>query len=194
MNKNTLRQSLRAKRSSLPSEQQHYAAEQVKNHLVTSDDYQKAQHIAFYVACDGELNLEPTLQQALTDNKLCYLPVIAPNRRLRFRRYTVGCSMQDNRFGIPEPDSRNTEIEANNLDLVLAPLVGFDGSFNRLGMGGGFYDSTFRRAPQPLGKRDRRAPVLFGIGHSLQRVDYLDREAWDVTLDGVVTEDQLYLR
>lgn len=194
MNKDTLRQHLRTQRNALTPSQQATASEQVKTHLVNSADYQQATHIAFYLACDGELDLAPALKQALADNKACYLPVVAPNRQLRFRRYTEGCTLVTNRFGITEPSAANPEIQPNRLDLVLAPLVGFDSAFNRLGMGGGFYDSTFRRAPQPLGKRDRRAAVLFGVGHSVQKVEQLEREAWDVTMDGVITETGLSLR
>lgn len=194
MNKNTLRQKLRDQRSAISSEQQHSAALSVKQFLTQSDDYQQATHIAFYVACNGELDLHPSLLQALEDNKACYLPVVSPNRQLRFRRYTPDSPMQNNRFGITEPDNSCAEIAANRLDLVLTPLVAFDTHFNRLGMGGGFYDSTFRRAPQALGKRDRRAPVLFGAAHDFQKVDHLEREAWDVALDGVVTESGLLLR
>lgn len=194
MNKDTLRLTLRAKRNALTPSQQAFASEQVATHLAQSSDYQQATHIAFYLACDGELDLTPALKQALADNKACYLPVIAPNRQLRFRRYNEGCSLVTNRYGIAEPSADNSEIQPNRLDLVLAPLVAFDSNFNRLGMGGGFYDSTFRRVPQPLGKRDRRAAVLFGVGHSVQKVAQLEREAWDVTLDGVLTETGLDLR
>jgi 5-formyltetrahydrofolate cyclo-ligase len=41
-----------------------------------------------------------------------------------------------NKFGIPEPLSSKVFYP----DILLVPLVGYDGSLNRLGYGGGFYD------------------------------------------------------
>ena len=33
-------------------------------------------------------------------------------------------------------------MDAQQMDLIFMPLVGFDKNKNRLGMGGGFYDKT----------------------------------------------------
>ena len=74
------------------------------------------------------------------------------------------------------------------LDLVLVPLVGFDGAGNRLGMGGGFYDRSFAF----LGQRRWRRPRLVGVAFDLQRVDRLPRRAWDVPLDAVASERGCY--
>ena len=56
------------------------------------------------------------------------------------------------------------------LDLVLFPLVAFDRSGNRLGMGAGFYDKTFeavlRRTAWP-------GPKRIGIAYEMQMVDSL---------------------
>ena len=77
-----------------------------------------------------------------------------------------------------------------SLDLVLVPLVGFDDQGTRLGMGGGFYDRSFATR---LFRRYWRKPRLIGVAYELQRVAHLDRQPWDVALDGVVTEQRLYL-
>ena len=68
---------------------------------------------------------------------------------------------------------------------MLVPLVGFDGAGNRLGMGAGYYDRTFafRHA-----RRHWRGPRLIGVAYDCQEVDAIDDRAWDVPLDGVVTE------
>ena len=78
---------------------------------------------------------------------------------------------------------------ARQLDVVIAPLVAFDESLNRLGMGGGYYDRTFA-----FRKRARvlRRPVLIGVAYSFQRVDRLQPENWDVPLDVVITEKESY--
>jgi 5-formyltetrahydrofolate cyclo-ligase len=53
-------------------------------------------------------------------------------------------------------------------------------------MGKGYYDRTFADS------RTRwRQPKLLGIAHSIQEVEQLPSAAWDVPLDGIVTEQGL---
>lgn len=81
-------------------------------------------------------------------------------------------------------------IFARQLDLILLPLVGFDGNGNRLGMGGGFYDRT-------LGYQHRHQkwlrPRLVGLAHACQHIDHLEAHARDVPLAAVATDKQLFL-
>ena len=100
--------------------------------------------------------------------------------------------MRPNRFGIPEPSRRNRRLRlAWTLDLLLVPLVGFDTECHRLGMGGGYYDRTLSY----LSHRDHwRRPRLIGLAHECQRVAALPVRPWDIPLDFVVTERQVYRR
>src|SRR5690606_40461575 len=64
------------------------------------------------------------------------------------------------------------------------PLVAFDARGNRLGMGGGFYDRTFARAPRARTLR----PRLVGLAHHFQQVASLPAEPWDIPLDAIATD------
>ena len=98
--------------------------------------------------------------------------------------------MAPNRFGIPEPDlPAASRCPVLALDLVLVPLVAFDEAGNRLGMGGGFYDRTFRYLRH---RTCWRRPHLVGIAYDAQRVPAIDARRWDVPLDAVVTETALH--
>ena len=57
---------------------------------------------------------------------------------------------------------------------------------NRLGHGGGYYDKTFA-----LERMDRR-PMLIGLAHSFQIVERLEVNPWDVPLDVLVTENEVF--
>lgn len=95
-----------------------------------------------------------------------------------------------NRFGIPEPKaSPRQTLKALELDLLLLPLVAFDSKGNRLGMGGGYYDRTLAHLNRQKGWR---RPRIIGLAHELQRVDGLKNNAWDVPLDGIITDQCLY--
>ena len=78
--------------------------------------------------------------------------------------------------------------------MVLLPLVGFDANGARLGMGGGFYDATFAFKQKPAVQTKPTAkPWLFGVAHACQQVDALTTEAWDIPLQGVVTDTDVLL-
>ena len=99
--------------------------------------------------------------------------------------------MYKNRYGIPEPAHPNKarNFPLRSLDLVLMPLVGFDTQGNRLGMGGGYYDRSFAFLHR---HSHWRKPHLMGTAYEFQRLSKLDAQPWDVPLDAIVTEANLY--
>ncbi len=184
-----LRKQLRARRRALSADQRSRFSAQICAHLIHSKFYRASRRIASYLAMDAEVDLTLMSAVARRHGKQLHLPVIvAPfHNRLRFAPYAAGAAMRANRFGIPEPNvARSRLVGGAYLDLVLVPLVGFDGSGTRLGMGGGFYDRSFAfRLPRMLWRR----PLLIGVAYEIQRVPQLDRYSWDVPLDNVVTEN-----
>ena len=98
--------------------------------------------------------------------------------------------MHLNRFGIQEPAcSPRHWVRAWQLDLILLPLVAFDESGNRLGMGGGFYD---RSLAYRQSRTHSRRPRLIGLAHELQRVEQLATNSWDIPLDMIATEKRVF--
>ena len=84
------------------------------------------------------------------------------------------------RFGIPEPDKTlSLRLAPEELDAVLVPCVGFDASLGRLGHGGGYYDRYLRRCPQAKA-------ILTAFEE--QRLEYVPREAHDLSFSVLVTE------
>lgn len=117
------------------------------------------------------------------------MPVLRKNRLL-FAPWDDSSDWEENRYGIPEPLCRHRDLlTPRQLDVVVVPLVAFDDSLNRLGMGGGYYDRTFafRKRAGAL-----RRPLLIGVAYSFQRVDALQAQSWDVPLDVVITEKESY--
>lgn len=183
-----LRQSLRRQRRQLTDLQQRTAARHLDQHLTGLQLLSRHRDIAFYLASDGEIDPLPFLQRALRMGKRCYLPVLGRGKRLRFVRYRRGDPLIRNRFGIPEPSPSAPQCPPWGLGVVLMPLVGFDRSGARLGMGGGFYDRSFaytRRTPA------MRCPRLIGLAHSCQEVEQLEVESWDIPLTEIVTDKEV---
>ena len=167
------------------------AAMAVARRLAAWPAFAGATRIAGYWACDGELDPMPALERVWATNRQVYLPVLAEESLLCFAPYRPGVPLRRNRFKIPEPEVAPAEwVRPSQLDLVLAPLVAFDSTGTRLGMGGGFYDRSFAFLRE-AGDRGRR-PWLLGLAYEFQKVAELVRQPWDVPLNAVVTEAALY--
>lgn len=187
--KTALRKELRRRRRALDSAQQKAAALDLYRQVVTSSLFRFSKRIAFTMAADGEIDPSLLLATAWQRGKECYLPVLSPvgPPRLRFKRWHQGEPLQHNRYGIAEPRG-GRYCPPRVLSLVLMPLVGFDADGNRIGMGKGYYDRTFAFLRNSKAPR----PVLLGLAHECQRVEKLQAEAWDLPLDGVVTDATWY--
>jgi 5-formyltetrahydrofolate cyclo-ligase len=145
----------------------------------------RCRRVACYMAVAGEIDCAAIMAQAIERRRSVYLPVVH-GRRLVFAPWRRSRDMVRNRFGILEPaGEHHTGLRGPELDVVLAPLVAFDDCGRRLGMGGGFYDRTFRFIRQ---RRSWRHPLLIGLAHEFQRVGSLPTQQWDIALHAVITE------
>ncbi|MEL6168033.1 MAG: 5-formyltetrahydrofolate cyclo-ligase [Pseudomonadota bacterium] len=132
--------------------------------------------LAGYMASGSEIDPDPVMTSWNGD---VVLPVVdGPQQRLGFRRWSAGAPMEIGAYGIPVPASPET-LEP---EILIVPLVAFDGRGNRLGYGGGFYDRT-------LADLRARAQILaVGFAYRAQEAAALPVEETDQPLDAVVTE------
>ena len=183
-----LRRRNRKLRGDLDPVQLETAAAALAERILQLSEYQQAQRVAVYFAVNGEIGLNAVIDHALAEGKEIFLPNL-DRTALRFSPYFHEQKMRFNKFRLPEPDVGDREMLApDELDLVLAPLVVFDGNRNRIGMGGGFYDRSFAFRKNP----EHNIPVLIGVAHEIQKVDRIIPEEWDVQLDMIVTDQAIY--
>jgi len=184
LKKDEIRKKLLLKRGKLTAAEQQEKSKLIIKNVKQSEYYKQATKIAFYHAVRGEAD-----PSALMDNeKQFYLPTLSPNKDqgLVFAPIDQNTQYKNNQFLIPEPMVEAEDfINAEILDLVIMPLLGFDLAGNRLGMGGGYYDRSFAFKKNFVGK-----PILMGFAYDFQKVDTLGAEPWDVGLDAIVTESQ----
>ena len=178
-NKAELRRELLAERRMINSASRQQAAEQAAQILVTTEIFQSSQRIGCYLATENEFDCLPIIKKIWAAKKNCYLPRLISGGEplLEFVEYQENALLQPNRYKILEPVEKEN-IPLNKLDLVIAPLVGFDLKGHRLGMGGGYYDWTFAA----------KTCCLLGLAYEVQQVAELPDEQWDVMLDGIITE------
>lgn len=180
--RSALRQQLRQRRRDIPAAQRLAAAEQLADALLALPFAPTDGHVAGYWALDGEIALH-RWQMRLPDTATYCLPVLAGDT-LRFAPWRPGQPLTANRYGIPEPDvAIGDTLAPAQMALVVAPLVGFDAQGRRLGMGGGWYDRSFAfRQSRPA------PPWLVGVGFSVQQIDALPVQPWDVAVDAICTD------
>lgn len=187
-----LRRSLRAQRRGLSAAEQKLAAQRLLGLVAGTRLFRASRRIACYLPSDGEIDPSRIIERIWRMRKCAFLPVLArvSHDRLWFAPALPGAALARNRYGIAEPRVEADElVRAEDLDLILLPLVAFDARGNRVGRGAGFYDRSlaFRRY-----RRHLRKPHLLGLAHDFQRVPALPAEAWDVPLDGIVTDRCVY--
>lgn len=185
-----LRQTIRRRRRELSQAERDAASDAVRSQLCAGRFYADAASLACYLPVQGELDARPIMQQAHTEGKAVYLPILDAGEanELRFRRWHPQVTLLANRLGIPEPEPQPMgDLPGDALDLVVAPLVAFDADGNRLGQGGGYYDRTFEH----LRGEPERPPLLMGVGYAFQEIGPIAPEPWDVALDAIVTDERL---
>ncbi|TXS93930.1 5-formyltetrahydrofolate cyclo-ligase [Parahaliea maris] len=180
--KASLRASLRAQRRAMSPAEQAEAASRAAGYLDNLPDWQRYQHVALYVAADGELDPTPLAQACRQQGRTLYLPRLLGPGQMCFAQWEDNRPLERNRYGIPEPDAGAALREASELDLMLLPLVGWDRSGNRLGMGAGYYDRALAEG---------RPRLLVGLAYGTQEVDRLPADPWDIRLDFVLCESGL---
>jgi 5-formyltetrahydrofolate cyclo-ligase len=182
--KSSLRQRVRVQRRNIGAEERLALDNAINRFLVAYVNQSQVRTIAAFWPFDGEPDLSPSLERLEREGLQLALPVIseAPGRlSIFFRQWTTGTSMEQNFYGIPEPMG-STEILLADIDLMLLPLVAWDDSGGRLGMGAGYYD----RALQPFSLSN--APIRMGVAYQLQKLPLVPAEPWDIRLHMILSE------
>lgn len=186
------RQLYKARRNSLSATQQVQASQDLLQQCLADECFQRAEHVACYLASDGEISLQLLIEYCWAVNKQVCVPVLHPfcTGHLLFVKYTARSAMVLNRYRIAEPALRCDHIiPLHRLDMILAPLVAFDRLGQRLGMGGGFYDRTLA----PI-RRDGLGTAVVGAAHDCQLDETgLNANHWDVPLQKIITPGHIYI-
>ncbi len=181
----SIRRDVRRARRALDPSRRALGSQALCQRLARSGVLTRFTSFSAFFGFDGEVDLSAFTSRLEGSGKRLYMPVIR-GRRLWFLPMKADTVLDTNRFGIAEPRCRaDRRLPLLALDVVLMPLVAFDRSGHRIGMGGGYYDRTFAFKRF---KRSPSRPLLIGIGFEFQCVDMIPAEPWDVPLDAAVTD------
>jgi 5-formyltetrahydrofolate cyclo-ligase len=168
--KQALRASLRAARASLPPVE-----------ILVSPAFlarlSPGLTVASYVPFGGEADPSPFARAAVDAGCVIALPhIVRRNLPMRFLSWETEAALIAGPFGLHQPAEDAAELAP---DIILTPLVGFDRQGNRIGQGAGYYDRAFLAHPNAW---------RVGIALSVQQVDSLTPDPWDVPLHAIATE------
>ena len=106
--------------------------------------------------------------------------VAGRNLPLDFHIWETGAKLVRGGFGLSEP---SRDWQKLNPDILIVPMLAFDGAGYRVGYGAGYYDRTIR------GLRAAKSITAAGFGFAVQEFPELPHLAHDERLDWVITEN-----
>lgn len=189
----SIRKKILTKRKTLTSTFQTNAAQSLLSSLQNDIDIKRANHIALYLAVNGELDLQPFIHWCWQQQKQVYLPVVHPfsNGHLLFLRYDNTSTMVKNQYHIEEPRLDIRHIKPiQELEVILTPLVAFDNTGARIGMGGGYYDRTLANWHKNQHHQSKYNFYPIGIAYDFQQIAKVPCEHWDIPLPKIITPTQ----
>ena len=197
--KEQLRKKIGARRRALSAMDRRAFSSAILTRLKTQPDFQTASGVHCFVSLPDEVETQAIFETCWKANKRTFIPYQIPaENRLGWCERRPSDHLEAGPFGVSEPprDRIGPENPAG-IDLVLAPGLAFDRTGGRLGYGKGYYDRFLNELgfprPDPGIKRVRPIVVL-GLAFSLQIVDRIPREAWDIPLSGWITEREIWMK
>ena len=74
--------------------------------------------------------------------------------------------------------------------ILVVPLLSFDREFYRLGYGGGYYDKSIIDLRKYF-KKEKKFFITIGIAYSIQEEKKIPREKHDISMDYIITENEV---
>ncbi len=183
MDKKQLRSELKKRLSLLSAEQIDEKSRRICKLVTASNQFSQSAVVMLYLPFQKEVDTGDIVRQAWEDGKV----VAGPQVKWEDRQMvpikvesldTEGC-IDD--MGLWNPDEGEI-VAIEQIDLVIAPGLGFNARGERLGRGGGFYDRF-------LSDPALKAPVM-GVCFTEQLVDSVPMDELDRCVDFVVTEEK----
>jgi 5-formyltetrahydrofolate cyclo-ligase len=164
------------------------AEAQIARRVWTVPEVQAARTLLLFADLPEEVHTDTIAAEALRRGLSLVYPRTQPETRtMTLHRVTSLADLRTGSYGIREPAPEVcAEVGVAEVDVALVPGLAWDRAGNRLGRGAGYYDRMFAR-PDWRGFR-------CGIFFAFQQVDSVPAEAWDLPLDAVVTEAEVWRR
>ena len=183
LEKDKIRKEILEKRNNLSTEEVEKKSDLIIQNL--EKFIKNVENIMIFMDMKNEVRITKLMK--LYPEKSFFIPKItdSKNREMKINRYNEN-ELVLHKFGYYESSSSNFYNE-NILNIVIVPAVVFDLEKNRIGFGGGYYDTFLKKI------REKNKKVLFiGICYDFQIIEKVPAEEHDVVLDFVVSESRIF--
>ena len=137
-------------------------------------------NIACYYPSNYELSTLKLFKLLNSEKRISILLPCISNGSMKFVKWNLQEPLKVNKFGFLEPIQISRTIKP---DLIVAPLLAFDKSKNRLGYGKGYYDKFL--------KNNKRI-ITIGIAFYFQKYKKIKTSNYDVKLNYILTDKGIF--
>ncbi len=165
--------------TSLTSEEKRRIEASFYEALFSSPIWKNAQSIGVTLSNGFEWNTEPIIRQAWLEGKKVGVPkAIHATRELHFYQIEQFNQVKSGYFGIREPiPEQTTQLDSNEIDLMIVPGIVYTETGYRIGFGGGYYDRLLTNYPHST----------ISLVHFNQLVNEIPIENHDIPVNYMIT-------
>ncbi len=152
------------------------------------NEWRQAEEVLLYWPVRGELDVRPLIDELWKKKIRVLMPRCRPDAYGQMDIACASCKEElvEGAFSIMEPDAERCPAEEKcSPDIAIIPAVCFDRQGYRLGYGGGYYDRL-------LATPEMKPTLKIGLGYTFQLVEKLPVQPWDMAVDIVCTEEELW--
>ena len=169
--KRDIRKMMTALRAAMSEKERAEAGRIIAARLFSSKVYEDAGTVCCYASFGSEVPTEEIIEESLRRGKCAAVPKVTGKQKMKFALIHSMADLKAGFHGIPEPESWCREIpKCGSKLLVIVPGVVFDRAGNRIGYGGGYYDSYLKQADC----------IKVGVAFDFQCVEQIVPEVHDV--------------
>ena len=143
-----------------------------------------AENVMIFMDMKNEVRITKLMELYPEKNFFISKITDSKNREMKINKYNEN-ELILHKFGYYESSS-NDFYDEKILDIVIVPAIAFDFGKNRIGFGGGYYDTFLKKV------REKNKKVLFiGVCYNFQIIDKIPTEEHDMVVSFVVNENQI---
>jgi len=177
-----LRKIILAKLKNLKEEERQRKSLLIKDKLFRLSVFKRAKTVMFYISKDGEVDTILMIKEAIQKGKKVVVPITLSGEKELAVSLISGNEreLEVGPLGVRQPKRAYIRpINLKNIDVVVVPGLAFDTKNNRLGRGGGYYDSFLKKLPKSIS--------TIGLAFDFQIVENLPTASHDVKVQTLLT-------
>ena len=177
--KSRIRQILRGRKDSMDPQDRLEKSRVICRNLL--ELIRDGETVMVYTSKEKEVNTVPLITALLQRGNPVVVPIIVKEDvSLRLSYLRDLSVLVPSTFGVPEPIGGEIPVAHGDIDTIILPMLGFDGTGGRIGYGAGYYDRFLEKNPN-LRK--------IGIAFACQEMEKLPVDEKDSPMDSIITEN-----